>query len=221
MSMNDQAKNRAQPADRRADIIRAATTLFLEKGFAGASMAMLAKAANIQKATFYHHFQSKEALFIACVTEGFDAGTEDLKRIRDDASLDPAAKLSAAIENIQTAILHSEVGRMSPIIAEVATSLPSVGEQFYTGFIKRQHDVVDEIIDEGVAAGVFRPRGRAGLRYLIFGPIVTLSLSRQMLTQAVDREALLDERTICEDQIRAILELCSADERVDPETRET
>ncbi|MEL6225517.1 MAG: TetR/AcrR family transcriptional regulator [Pseudomonadota bacterium] len=210
MSISDKTHETSRTSERRADVIRAATKLFLQKGFAGTSMTMLGKAADIQKATLYHHFSSKEALFVACVTEGFDAGAEDLKHIRDDVSLDPTAKLTAAIKSIQATILHSDVGRMSPIIAEVATSLPAVGEQFYTGFIKRQHDIVDAIIDEGVAAGVFRPRGREGLRYLIFGPVVTLSLSRQMLMQAQDREALLNERAICDDQIEAILELCVA-----------
>ena len=72
-----------------------AVTLFLARGYAGTSMADLAEACGIQKASLYHHFASKDALFVACVTEGYEEGTQCLLAIRD-AELKPAAKVSAA-----------------------------------------------------------------------------------------------------------------------------
>lgn len=198
---------RARSTSRRTDVLAAAAGVFLEKGYAGTSMAALAQAAGVQKATLYHHFPNKEALFEACVAEGFDAGTEALKSIRDAVDLEPAAKLSAAIDELQRLIVFSEVGRMSPIIAEVATTLPAVGERFYTGFIQRQQDVLDAIIAEGVAAGDFARHGEHGLRYLVFGPLVTLSLSVQMLARSPERDALLDVERVCEESKDAILRL--------------
>jgi AcrR family transcriptional regulator len=48
------------------DIISAAVTVFLEKGYEGASMATIAQRANISKGGLYHHFRSKdEILFCA------------------------------------------------------------------------------------------------------------------------------------------------------------
>ncbi len=63
------------------------TDLFLTHGFAATSMSALARAVGVQKASLYHHFASKEALFIACVTEGYEAATvRKLEALRVDAS---------------------------------------------------------------------------------------------------------------------------------------
>ncbi|WP_236790986.1 TetR/AcrR family transcriptional regulator [Amycolatopsis sp. GM8] len=53
-------------ADRRQEIVTAATREFAEHGFAGASMASIARAAGISKALVYQHFDTKEHLYVAC-----------------------------------------------------------------------------------------------------------------------------------------------------------
>jgi AcrR family transcriptional regulator len=53
-------------ADRRHEIMAAATREFAERGFAGASMASIARAAGISKALIYQHFDTKEQLYLAC-----------------------------------------------------------------------------------------------------------------------------------------------------------
>ena len=45
-------------------ILEAAEILFSEKGFEGASISAIAKVAEVSKANIYHHFESKEALYI-------------------------------------------------------------------------------------------------------------------------------------------------------------
>ncbi|TNC25844.1 TetR/AcrR family transcriptional regulator [Amycolatopsis alkalitolerans] len=53
-------------ADRRHEIVAAATAEFAEHGFAGASMAEIARTAGISKALIYQHFDTKEHLYLAC-----------------------------------------------------------------------------------------------------------------------------------------------------------
>lgn len=50
-------------------ILTAATAMFAEKGYSGTSMQQLARAANVSKATIFHHFPSKRALYLAVVRE--------------------------------------------------------------------------------------------------------------------------------------------------------
>ena len=45
-------------------ILEAAEKIFSEKGFEGASISAIAKIAEVSKANIYHHFESKEALYI-------------------------------------------------------------------------------------------------------------------------------------------------------------
>lgn len=45
------------------DILDAALTTFLEKGYAGASISQIAKMAQVNQSLIYHHFESKEDLW--------------------------------------------------------------------------------------------------------------------------------------------------------------
>jgi TetR/AcrR family transcriptional regulator, regulator of autoinduction and epiphytic fitness len=60
-------------AENRAAILDAATRLFLENGYSGASLAKIAEAAGVSSATLFKRFPTKAALFEAIVTEYWTA----------------------------------------------------------------------------------------------------------------------------------------------------
>ena len=55
--------------------------------------------------------------------------------------------------------------------------------QFYTDYIALQRETLREIIERGVASGTFKRPDYDVLYHLVFGPIVTLSLSREMFVE--------------------------------------
>lgn len=61
------------PAASRAAILDAAESLFLERGFAGASMSEIAKTSGVTKSLIHHHFGSKEALWRAIKRRRFSS----------------------------------------------------------------------------------------------------------------------------------------------------
>lgn len=65
--MEDKTLKQIQSDLTRQRIVEAATRLFARKGFYGTSIAALAQATGLTKGAFYHHFESKEAIFFAVV----------------------------------------------------------------------------------------------------------------------------------------------------------
>ncbi len=57
---------------RRDEIVRAATAVFFEKGLPNATMDEIAEAAELSKGTLYLYFKSKEDLYLAVTSDGFD-----------------------------------------------------------------------------------------------------------------------------------------------------
>jgi AcrR family transcriptional regulator len=57
----------------RDRILSVARDLFIERGFAEVSMQQIAEAANLRKASIYHHFPSKVDLFVAVTKREIDA----------------------------------------------------------------------------------------------------------------------------------------------------
>lgn len=196
-----------QSPDRRAEILAVATGLFLAHGFAATSMAALARAVGIQKASLYHHFPSKEALFVACVTEGYEATVRRLAALRADTALSDPDRIRATMEELYHINLETSVGRMAPLISEVAQDIPSVAETFHGGFITRQYGIVRGMVEDGIARGSFVAVDPLGMQHLIFGPIITLSLSREMTARFPDRDALYPVERIKASHVALILRL--------------
>ena len=56
-------------SDGRNRILQSATVLFAQRGFHGVSISDVAEAAGLVKSSIYHHFENKEALYLAVLTE--------------------------------------------------------------------------------------------------------------------------------------------------------
>ncbi|MBM7085666.1 TetR/AcrR family transcriptional regulator [Micromonospora sp. WMMD734] len=71
MSTEPSAYHRRVAEEKRAAILKAATGLFLTAGYDGISLAKIAEAAGVSKATLFKQFPTKAALFDAIVTESW------------------------------------------------------------------------------------------------------------------------------------------------------
>ncbi len=81
MTTEPSTYHRRVAEQKRAAIIEAAARLFLDAGYAGTSLAKVADAAGVSKATLFKQFPTKAALFDAIVTESW--------KVEDDGDLRP------------------------------------------------------------------------------------------------------------------------------------
>ena len=80
---------------RREELTRTAARLFAERGYHGTSLADIAEALGIQKASLYHHIASKEDLLWEVARSGADSF---------HAALDAVSENAAAPEKIRIAL---------------------------------------------------------------------------------------------------------------------
>jgi AcrR family transcriptional regulator len=109
--------------ERSAEILGRVRTAFAEKGFDGASMQDLARAAGMSVGNFYRYFPSKDALIEAMVSFDMAAMESDFAAIRTSA--DPVAALRAKIaERIGAGC--GEQGRMWAEITAASHRKPEI-----------------------------------------------------------------------------------------------
>jgi AcrR family transcriptional regulator len=72
---------------RTSEIIEAAITEFIEKGYASASMESIAKRANLSKGGLYHHFKSKTEILLAVNMKFLEPVQELIFAIETNASV--------------------------------------------------------------------------------------------------------------------------------------
>lgn len=173
-------------------------------------MSSVANACGITKATLYHHFPGKEELFAACITHGYSTSLEAVRAIVDNQAMSPREKMREALHALYECAIELPVGRMSPLIAEVSSTFPNVARSFHAEHVLPQQALIAKLVDQGVAAGEFRDVNRRLCFHLILGPIVTLSLSRQMFATFEDLDALYPVGDLRNGHIETIMDwLCT------------
>ena len=136
----------------RDDILEAAAQVFRQKGFHGASMANIAEAVNLQKASLYHHVSSKQEILFELLERALELL---LERISPIASLDLPADVR----------LHLMIREYLQILAE-NTDLSAVLLFEHRSLEGRQHarhipnrdkfeNLWREVIREGVRSRQF------------------------------------------------------------------
>jgi AcrR family transcriptional regulator len=90
-------RRRLPRAERRELILAAADAAFGERGLHGASLDDIARAAGVTKTLLYEHFDSKDALYEACVERARADLFGEIERVAEQATT-PAERLAAFVD---------------------------------------------------------------------------------------------------------------------------
>jgi len=144
-------------------ILEAAEAGFAEHGYDATGVAEICARAGVSKGAFYHHFPSKEAVFLALLERWLAGLNAQLRQIHATAETAPQALLSIA--GMVRRVAQQEQERM-PIFAEFwarAARQPEIRQMAiapYRGYV----DFFAEVIEAGVREGtlvVDQPRAAA------------------------------------------------------------
>jgi AcrR family transcriptional regulator len=117
------------PADRRAYILAGAGRVFLEQGFAGASIGDIARAGAGSKGTLYTYFSSKEEMFEEFMVAEIQARatvTFELPERTDD----PARTLRDLGTRYLELITEPTVSSLLRVVIAEAVRFPKIGQVF-------------------------------------------------------------------------------------------
>lgn len=88
---------------KRAELVSIAAQKFKENGYRATRLADIGKQANLDRATVYYYFGSKEEIFRECLRYGVDANINECVRITEDNSLTDRMKLEGVIRQLMSA----------------------------------------------------------------------------------------------------------------------
>lgn len=133
-------------------VLAAAQEVFLESGYAAASMDAVAAKANVSKATIYAHFENKRALFEAMISKRCEVAFEGLQVA---ASYDNAYQALYELSlRFMTLITAPEALALHRVIIGECTRLPEVGEAFYSVGPARARNRVTDLFRDLTARGL-------------------------------------------------------------------
>jgi len=139
----------------RAEILRAALTVFAEKGLTGARVDDIAALTHTTKPTIYYHFRNKEELYVA-VLENAYGGIRDLERALEMDLADPVDAMRRLVE------ASFDYHAANPAWVRLVSIENTHGARHIAGkpeFARRNAAIVERlrtILDAGERLGVFR-----------------------------------------------------------------
>jgi AcrR family transcriptional regulator len=114
---------------RREELIDVAEKMFLERGFADATMQMIAEAAGASKETLYRHFESKELLFAEIVSRKARLISGPDTAIARGGS--PETVLSDLAITLLRAITTGHGSLLFRTVVAESVNTPELGDLFY------------------------------------------------------------------------------------------
>ena len=161
----------------RERLLAAAAAEFAARGFAGANVDRIARAARVNKAMIYYHFKSKAALYREILRDMFAAVAARVAAV-EASEAEPADKIRAFVEAIATAAEARP--HFPPIwfreIAEGGAHLDAGTLAHVTAVVK----TLGRIVQEGQSRGRFERTNPMLIHAGIIGPLLLYFASGPM-----------------------------------------
>ena len=159
----------AEPANRRAELIRVAARLFREKGFDGTSVRDIAHAVGMRSGSSYYHFANKHELLMAVMEEGLRLGLERTQEALADTTLAAPERFKRLVRT-HYGILHDTGSDFVPVMLYDWRSLPAPYRRRIVALKNRYDTLWQNTLDELHAAGLLRADPKLA-RLMILGAI--------------------------------------------------
>jgi AcrR family transcriptional regulator len=138
-----------------SELLDKATELFAAKGYEGTSLQDIADAVGVSRPALYHYVASKDDLLAMLVDQISRGLAEVLAELAARADLTPAEKLRSLTELlVRQRAAHPDQFR---ILDRSETVLPEPSKADHSEAKRRVLHEMVSVIDDGVAAGDFRP----------------------------------------------------------------
>ena len=140
----------------RSQILEAALDLFSHAGYDATSVDAVCAQASVSKGAFYHHFPSKQAVFLQLL-ENWLAGLDT----RFAAAREETENVTQFFANISATLpgIFEEADQHLPMFLEfwAQASRDEAVWQATIAPYRRYRDFFSEIVEEGIIEGIFRP----------------------------------------------------------------
>ncbi|MDP3819843.1 MAG: TetR/AcrR family transcriptional regulator [Burkholderiales bacterium] len=159
----------AEPANRRAELIRVAARLFREKGFDGTSVRDIAHAVGMRSGSSYYHFANKHELLMAVMEEGLRLGLARTQEALADTTLGAPERFRRLVRT-HYGILHDTGSDFIPVMLYDWRALPAQYKRRIIELKDRYDAIWQGTLDELHTLGLLRAEARLA-RLMILGAI--------------------------------------------------
>ena len=163
---------------RPAELMAAALSLFVEKGFSATRLDDVAARAGVSKGTLYLYFDNKDALFKAVIQEGILPVVAEHEQIAAQHNGGSFGLLEKLLNNWWGKIGLTDFAGIPKLMVAEARNFPEVAQFYYENVICRGRALVGAALERGMASGEFRRMKVETAIDVVIAPILMLLIWR-------------------------------------------
>ena len=176
--MTKETKNPEPKWRRRADarpneVMDAALTLFMKKGFTATRVEDIAASAGLSKGAIYLYFDSKKDILKGLIQRSIVPIIENSEHLAATMTGDPKTTISTVIKLITQRMNEPHLFAIPRLIIAEAGNFPDLAQMYRDEVIERGFSVLEAILEQGIQKGIFRPMNSRLVIRNIMGPMIT------------------------------------------------
>lgn len=177
---------------RPGEILEAALTLFVEKGFVATKMEDIARKAGVTKGTPYLYFPNKEEIFKAVVREAMLPNLERAEQLSRAHTGDAFQLIEQVLVTWWEGVCLTQLCGICKLVIAEAGNFPELAQFFFHEVVERGQKLIEDAIQYGVDRGDFRQLDVHNTMRVLFAPALMSMIWEHSLgkceQQPVDKE---------------------------------
>ena len=200
-AINQKWQRRSQA--RPGEILEAALSLFVARGFAATKIEDIAEGAGVSKGTVYLYFKSKEDIFRSLVHELVLPEIERVQELVSEYQGTRKELLIMILQNMWNTFNEKKLSGMPKLMVAEAANFPELAKFYVNNVIHRGLEVIAGIIQQGIVNGEFKNCDPVITARLITSPLVYLAIWDHSLRPYDEKH--LDSETFVKCQLEIAL----------------
>ena len=185
MHLSEAQPRRRDKEARPQQLLDAALSLFVEKGFTATRAEEVAKLAGVSKGTLYLYFPSKKELLKAVINEHLSLRIAEAARRVANHQGSAGALLGGMLVQWWGQLYDSPASGVFKLVITEVRNFPEIGEFYARHVIAPAHQLIGGVVQKGIACGEFRAVDVDHAVHSLVLPLVMICLHRHSLGACV------------------------------------
>lgn len=177
----EHVKHERRKDARPGELLDAALTLFVEKGFAATRVEEVAKLAGVSKGTLFLYYASKEELLKAVVRENISGRFAQWNAELESFQGSSADLLRYCVTAWWQRVGSTKVSGITKLMVSEAQNFPELATFYASEVIQPGNQLIARVLQRGVDRGEFRAMDMKYAVYVVLAPMLFLALWKHSL----------------------------------------
>jgi AcrR family transcriptional regulator len=157
---------------RPQEVLDAALTVFVERGYAAASLDEVARRAGVSKGTLYLYYANKAELFKAVVRLSLISSIDEARARTEQHPGSSWELLALVLGEFTRRVVMSPFSGIPKLILGESGNFPDIARFYYDEVVQRGQALIQSVLERGIATGEFRAIDTEEAWRIVIAPLV-------------------------------------------------